>query len=151
MRCVIQVVENAVVSEVKTGNVVGELLNEGFFVLLGIGVNDTASEADMLAKKISNLRILHDESGKMNKSVLDKNAGILVVSQFTLYADTKGGNRPSFLQAALPEQARELYLYFIEKLKSFGINVSNGSFGNEMRIKSILHGPSTIILDSKDL
>ncbi|MCS7091760.1 MAG: D-aminoacyl-tRNA deacylase [Patescibacteria group bacterium] len=151
MRCVLQVVKKAVVIEAKTKQIAGRLSSEGVLVLLGIGKNDTYKDAEILSKKIISLRIFIDEFGKMNKSVLDKQFGVLVVSQFTLYADVKKGNRPSFLQAAKSEMARKLYKYFVSRIKSYGIFVSTGSFGQEMKIQTELAGPVTIILDSKKL
>lgn len=152
MKCVLQIVKKAVVVKNKTKSVIGQLNSKGIFILLGIGRDDSKMDAEVIAKKISLLRLFPDEFGRINKSILnEKSAGVLVVSQFTLYADLKKGNRPSFLQAADFNIARNLYEYFIDKLKSYGILVSTGAFGEEMEIKADLRGPITIILNSKEL
>ncbi len=142
-----------VIQRVKSGKVtvenkiVGEI-RHGFFVLLGVGKKDTEKEADVLAEKISKLRIMSDETGKMNKSVSDVSGSFLVVSQFTLYADTSGGNRPSFLQAGGPDEANRLYEYFVNKLRSFSQKVETGTFGADMTIDVILDGPVTILIEA---
>ena len=146
MRLVIQRVKKASVREVETGKVVGEI-GKGLFVLVGVGKEDKPEYANVLANKLVNMRILADEKGKMNLSVKDVGAEILVVSQFTLYADTSGGNRPSFIKAAEPELANQIYERFVEQLKSRGVKVSTGSFGDYMEIESIADGPVTIILE----
>ena len=114
---------------------------------MGIAHNDTKKEADYLAKKIESLRIFKDDNNKMNLSVKDINGEILVISQFTLYADTSSGNRPSFTAAAKPEYANELYEYFKSKLKSDGVVVKCGEFGADMKIEALNDGPVTIILE----
>ncbi|MBI2007128.1 MAG: D-tyrosyl-tRNA(Tyr) deacylase [Candidatus Blackburnbacteria bacterium] len=144
MRLVIQRVKEARVK--VSGDVVGEIAN-GFFILLGVGQDDKPEYADFLAKKLVKMRIMQDQQGKMNLSVKDVGGKILVVSQFTLYADTSAGNRPSFIKAASPDLARELYERFLEKLKEHGISVSTGSFGEYMEIENIADGPVTIILE----
>lgn len=124
----------------------------GYVILLGVKEGDSEKEADILAEKIVNLRVMSDENEKMNKSILDVSGEILVVSQFTLYADTNSGRRPSFLTAAKPDVANKLYEYFIAKLKVLGVkNVQTGEFGAYMRVKLVNDGPVTIMLDTEEL
>ncbi len=124
----------------------------GFVALVGITHTDTQAEADMLAKKTVNLRVFEDAEGKMNLSALDVGAGVLVVSQFTLYADSRKGRRPSFTDAARPEQAAPLVEYFAERLRAEGIQrVEKGVFGAMMQVAIHNDGPVTIILDSHDM
>lgn len=146
MRLVIQRVSEAKVTRVKDGEVMGEI-GLGLFVLLGIKKGDTQKEVEILSDKISKLRVMGDASDKMNLSVKDVNAKILVVSQFTLYADTSAGNRPSFVNAEEPLRAKELYEYFVDQLKKKGIDVETGSFGEYMKIETVLDGPVTIIYE----
>lgn len=148
MRLVIQRVSSGKVD--TDGKTVGTI-GAGLAVLLGVGQEDTEKDVQVLADKLSKLRIMSDKNGKMNLSVTDTKTSILVVSQFTLYADTQGGNRPSFINAGNPDKARVLYNYFIEKLKDKGINVQSGSFGEYMEIPLCLDGPVTIILSSEDI
>lgn len=148
MRLVIQRVNSGKVT--VDGKTVGEI-GKGLLILLGVGQNDDRKDADSLANKLSKLRVMADASGKMNLSVVDTKASILVVSQFTLYADTVGGNRPSFIKAKEPSEAKTLYEYFIQLLKNGGINVQTGSFGEYMKISAMLDGPVTIVIDSKDV
>ena len=124
-------------------------IGKGFLVFLGVEKGDTQAEADFLAKKIANLRIFEDENGKMNLSILDVKAELLIVSQFTLPGDTSRGNRPGFETAAKPEEADALYLYMIDKLKSFNIPVQTGVFQTDMKVKLINDGPCTFILERK--
>ncbi|OGM10609.1 D-tyrosyl-tRNA(Tyr) deacylase [Candidatus Woesebacteria bacterium RBG_13_34_9] len=147
MKLVVQRVNHAKVVSVKNSKILGKI-DKGLFVLLGVGRDDDEKKAETLAQKLSKLRIISDEKGKMNLSILDSNGQILVVSQFTLYADTSGGNRPSFIDAAEPVHARKLYEHFIKCLISLGINVRTGSFGDYMRISLELDGPVTINLIS---
>ena len=142
MRLVVQRVSQASV-KVKD-KIVGQI-GKGLFVLVGIKKDDTNKEADTLAEKVSKLRVMADKDGKMNLSLEDVDAEMLVVSQFTLYADTSGGNRPSFINAALPDDAKKIYDYFVAKLKERGIKVATGSFGDYMEIETKLDGPVTII------
>ncbi len=145
MKLIIQRVSEARLS------VGGELVSEigkGLFVLLGIGVKDTGEKAEMLADKLSKIRLMSDSALKMNYTVKDVEGEMLIVSQFTLYADTAGGNRPSFLNAARPEVARPIYEKFIEKLKKNGEKVSTGRFGEYMKIEPVLDGPVTIIVQN---
>ena len=143
MRIVVQRVKSASVS-VKSKNV-GEIA-EGLFILVGFKKGDTTQEVDTLASKLLKLRVMADEGGKMNLSVIDSKSQILVVSQFTLYANTKDGNRPSFIEAEEPEKANELYAYFVNKLKESGLVIQTGSFGDYMKIDAKLDGPVTIVL-----
>lgn len=130
------------------GRTVGEI-GKGYVILLGVKDGDSEKEADFLAEKIVNLRIMSDEEGKMNKSILDVKGEILVVSQFTLYADTSGGRRPSFIGAAKPDIAKHIYQYFVDKLKKLGVkNVQTGEFGAYMSVEIVNDGPVTIMLDS---
>jgi D-tyrosyl-tRNA(Tyr) deacylase len=148
MRLVIQRVSSGKV--IIEGKAVGEI-GKGLLVLLGIGQNDNKKDADGLADKLSKLRIMADANGKMNLSVIDTKASILVVSQFTLYADTVGGNRPSFIKAKESGEAKTLYEYFVLLLKNKDIDVQTGTFGEYMKISADLDGPVTIIIDSKDV
>ncbi len=137
MRLVVQRVKEASVGTAKIG--------KGYFVLVGVKKGDTLKDAEMLAAKLSKLRIMADENDKMNLSIKDAGGEILVVSQFTLYADTSGGNRPSFINAALPEDAKKIYEHFVNKLKESGIKIKTGSFGDYMEINAVLDGPVTIL------
>lgn len=149
MKAVIQRVKYA---SVKVDNkIIGEC-KQGFMILLGVIDGDTKEDADKLIKKIPVLRIFEDENGKMNKSLLDIDGEILVVSQFTLAADCSHGRRPSFTASAPPDIANELYEYLVGKLKTAGIkSVQTGEFGADMAVELLNDGPVTIILDSKEL
>lgn len=149
MKAVIQRVKYA---NVKIDNkIVGEC-KQGFMILLGVCQGDTKAEADKLIKKIPVLRVFEDENGKMNLSCLDIDGEMLVVSQFTLCADCSHGRRPSFTNSAPPQEANELYEYFVEQLKLAGVkNVQTGEFGADMQVELVNDGPVTIILDSKEL
>ena len=148
MKLVIQRVKNAKV-EVE-GNIVGKI-GKGFLVLVGITHTDTKKEADYLVKKLCKLRIFEDENEKMNLGLKDVGGELLIISQFTLYADCRKGNRPSFVNAGNPEKANELYEYIIGKCRDEVPDVQTGSFGADMKITLLNDGPFTIILDSKDL
>jgi len=124
-------------------------IDKGILLLVGFELDDENLNFDYYIKKIVNLRIFNDNKEKMNKSVLDINASILVVSQFTLLANTKKGNRPSFIKAAPPDVAKKLYHKLIKKLKNYEINVEKGRFGTQMFLDFINDGPVTIIMDSK--
>lgn len=127
----------------------GELISKigrGYVIFLGVGKGDTESDADYYIKKIPPLRIFEDENGKINKSIKDVEGEILLVSQFTLYADASHGNRPSFIEAESPEKAKELYLYVAEGLKKTGIEVKLGVFGADMKIEQVNDGPFTLLL-----
>lgn len=142
MRLVVQRVNGA---NVKVGGkIVGEI-GKGLSVLVGVAKEDSKKDAEALAEKLSKLRVMADKKGKMNLSIKDLGAKVLVVSQFTLYGDTSGGNRPSFIHAAEPSHAQEIYEHFISQLTNRGIEVETGSFGAYMRIETILDGPVTIL------
>lgn len=146
MKAVIQRVQSACVR--VDGNTVGEVSN-GYLVLLGVMDGDTEREAEVLASKTALLRVFEDENGKMNRSVLDIDGEILVVSQFTLCADVKKGNRPSFTPSAKPEEANRLYEYFMQQLKAQGVRkVEHGSFGADMKVTLLNDGPVTILFDT---
>ena len=144
MRLIIQRVTKGKVS-VK-GKVVSEIEN-GLFVLVGIHRDDDIKRAEVLADKLTKLRVMKDESDKMNLTVGDVGGAMLVVSQFTLYGDTSGGNRPSFIDAARPEVARPIYERFVERLKNNGVMVGTGMFGEFMKIDVELDGPVTIVME----
>jgi D-aminoacyl-tRNA deacylase len=123
-------------------------IGPGLLVLLGIGKCDTEAAADYLAQKVLGLRIFADDTEKMNLSVQDKNGEVLVISQFTLYGDTRRGKRPSFDAAARPEDARRLYEYFVEKIRAAGLRCETGEFQAMMEVELVNSGPVTILLDS---
>lgn len=144
MKIVIQRVKKA---SVMVDEKVISSIDKGLLVLTGITGADTKNEADFLAEKLVKLRIMSDSEDKMNLSVKDVGGSVLLVSQFTLYGDTKGGNRPSFIKAARPEVAEPLYDYFVEKVKSLEVNVETGKFGADMKIDATLDGPVTILME----
>ncbi len=145
MRAVVQRVSRARVT-VK-GEITGEI-GLGLLVLLGVGAGDTRAGADYLVEKTIGLRIFEDAGGKMNLSVAEVGGALLVVSQFTLYGDARRGKRPSFDGAAPPEQARELYEYFVEKVRASGVRLETGHFQETMQVELVNDGPVTILLDS---
>jgi D-tyrosyl-tRNA(Tyr) deacylase len=145
MRLVVQRVNYAAVCVGK--EVLGEI-GKGFFVLAGVADGDTKNDAEVLAEKLSKLRIMVDENGKMNLSVKDAGGSVLVVSQFTLHADTAKGNQPSFVGAANPKLAEEIYDHFVSKLENLDVKVETGKFGAYMEIQAELDGPVTLIIDS---
>lgn len=145
MRLIVQRVSKAEVS--AHGKVVGKI-GKGLFVLVGFKKGDSKKDVTFLAEKLLKLRVLADEHQKMNLSVKDTNGQVLAVSQFTLYANTKDGNRPSFIGAEEPKKAEYLYNYFLDKLKDSGLDIQTGSFGKYMNIAAELDGPVTIILES---
>lgn len=147
MKVVIQRVSQASVT-IKE-QIKGEITH-GYMILLGIEQDDVQDDIIWLVNKIKNLRIFGDEEGKMNKSIKDVEGSILLISQFTLHASTKKGNRPSFIKAARPEQAIPLYESFITALLKEEINVQTGEFGGDMKVSLINDGPVTIIIDSKN-
>ena len=147
MRAVIQRVSEASVTIDE--QVVGKI-GRGFMILLGIHEEDTQEDADYLIRKIPLLRVIEDAGGKMNQSLQDVGGSVLSVSQFTLYADTKKGNRPSFVKAARPETAIPLYEYFNEGLRKAGLVVETGEFGGDMDVALINDGPVTILFDTRD-
>lgn len=145
MKAVIQRVTRA---RVTVGGEETGAIEHGIFVLLGVGHDDAESDADALAARIAVLRIFPNEAGKFDKSLLDVKGGALVVSQFTLFADTSRGRRPSFEGAARPEKAIPLYERFVAKLKEAGARVATGRFGADMQIEMTADGPVTITLES---
>ena len=144
MKLVVQRVKNASV-EVE-GKKVGSI-EKGYLVLLGVTHTDTKETADYLVKKLCNLRVFEDENGKMNLNIKQVGGSLLIVSQFTLYGDCSEGNRPSFINAAKPEMANELYDYFCDKCLENNINVERGIFGADMKVSLLNDGPVTIILE----
>lgn len=148
MKVVIQRVRHAscTIDSQITGSI-----DQGFCVLVGFTQSDTEAVVDKVVKKIVSLRVFSDEEGKMNRSLLDMGGKILSISQFTLYADCKKGNRPGFTRAARPEQATPLYEYFNQAIASAGIPVETGVFGADMQIELCNDGPVTIVLDSEEL
>jgi D-tyrosyl-tRNA(Tyr) deacylase len=146
MKVVIQRVKYSSVT--VEGKVVGKI-DKGILILLGVSKEDTSADADFLINKIIQLRIFEDQEGKMNISAVDINADLLVVSQFTLYGDCTKGRRPSFDPAASPQQAKELYEYFVQRLKATGMKVETGVFGAMMDVALLNDGPVTFIIESK--
>ena len=144
------VIERSLKSSVLINNKEERSINKGLVVLLGITNNDKVEDINYLVKKITNLRIFEDKNNKMNYSVKDINGDILVISQFTLYANTKKGNRPSFENSLKFEEAKKLYDTFIKKLKEEYGNILTGEFGSDMKVSTINDGPVTIIIDTKE-
>ena len=148
MRVVVQRVKKACVS---VNNELSGEIEKGLLVFLGVGKEDTEEDVHWLSKKIMNLRIFNDPDGKMNLSLLDIKGEVLLISQFTLYASTKKGNRPSFIKSADPVLGEKLYNYFLQHLKNeYKLNVASGKFGAMMNVDLINDGPVTIIMDSKN-
>jgi len=145
MRAVIQRVSRAQVR--VEGQIVGEI-GKGILLLLGVGKGDTKPQADSLLEKLVNLRIFEDEAGKMNLSLLDVGGALMVISQFTLYADCRKGRRPSFTDAGSPEEAKALYEYFVSQARSRGLIAASGIFQALMEVELVNFGPVTILLDS---
>lgn len=148
MKFVIQRVLEASVS--VDGEVIGQI-DKGYMVLIGVGQNDTKEIADKMVKKMVGLRIFEDENGKTNLSLTDVNGQMLLVSQFTLYANCKKGNRPSFIESGTPDMAEAMYEYIIAKCQENVPVVEKGSFGADMKVSLINDGPFTIVLDSEQL
>lgn len=149
MKFLIQVVQNA---SCKVNNEITGSIDKGFLVFVGISDTDNQELADKMIKKLVNIRIFADENGKTNLSIKDVNGSMLVISQFTLYADCKKGNRPSFVKAGRPDHANDLYEYIKKHLKDdYNINVETGIFGADMKISLINDGPFTIMLDSDEI
>ena len=149
MRVVVQRCSRA---EVRIDGLVVGKIGQGFMLLVGITETDTQVEANILAKKIAQLRVFEDTEGKMNLAIHDVEGAILSISQFTLYADCRKGNRPSFIRAARPEQASPLYDYFNETLRTtYNLQVETGRFGADMKVDFINDGPVTILLDTDEL
>jgi D-tyrosyl-tRNA(Tyr) deacylase len=146
MRAVVQRVSEGKVK--VEGNIVGQI-GRGFVVLLGVGTEDGKGDAEHMAEKICNLRVFEDEEGKMNLSLNDVGGELLVISQFTLYGDCRKGRRPSFVEAAPPKEADELYRYFVELCRTKGIRTETGVFQAHMEVELTNDGPVTLLLDSK--
>lgn len=148
MRIVIQRVSHA---SVTINGICKSAIQEGFMILVGIEEADTQEDADWLTKKVINLRVFDDEQGVMNKSILDIDGNILVISQFTLHASYKKGNRPSYIHAARPETAIPIYEYFCQTLsENLGKEIGTGEFGADMKVELLNNGPVTICMDSKN-
>ena len=130
------------------GTVVGRI-DRGLLVLLGVGVGDAEKDADFLAEKVLNLRVFPDDAGQMNRSVLDVRGGLLVVSQFTLYGDARKGRRPSYVDAASPEEANRLYERFVARVRPSGLEIATGVFRAMMDVALVNEGPVTLLLDSR--
>jgi len=148
VRAVVQRVAEASVR--VAGETVGAI-GPGLVVLLGVALNDTEADADSLADKVLNLRVFPDEAGQMNRSVLDVSGGLLVVSQFTLLGDARRGRRPSYIEAAPPEEADRLYQHLVSRLRPSGLPVATGVFRAMMDVALVNQGPVTILLDSRKL
>ena len=148
MRFVIQRVKNA---KVEIDGVVHGKIDGGFLVLVGVTQTDDEKIADAMVNKLVNMRIFEDENGKMNKALKDVGGKLLIISQFTLYANCVHGNRPDFLSASKPDHSKPLYEYVVEKCRECGIEVETGEFGADMKVSLLNDGPVTIILDSNDL
>jgi D-tyrosyl-tRNA(Tyr) deacylase len=146
MRAVLQRVKEASVT--VEGRVAGRI-GRGLLVLLGVGKGDTEADVAFMADKVPQLRIFEDEAGKMNRSLLDGSKALLAVSQFTLYADTRRGRRPSFTEAMPPDEAKRLYALFCERCRSQGLTVEEGVFAADMQVALVNDGPVTIVLDSR--
>ncbi|MCI8759677.1 MAG: D-tyrosyl-tRNA(Tyr) deacylase [Clostridia bacterium] len=144
MKIVVQRVKNA---QVEVDDKIVGKIGKGFLVLLGVTHNDTKEQADYLVKKLCKLRVFTDENDKMNLGLKDMNGELLIVSQFTLYADCSQGNRPSFIEAAKPIQANELYEYFCLECEKNDIHVERGIFGADMKVSLVNDGPVTIIME----
>ena len=147
MRALLQRVSRA---EVRVGDEVVGRIGPGLVVLLGVGPDDDAAVADGLARKVAELRIFADDEGRTNRSLLDVGGGALVVSQFTLFADTRRGRRPGFTDAAAPEHAIRVYERFAAALEALGVTVGRGRFGAEMAVELVNDGPFTIWLDTAE-
>ena len=145
MRAVVQRVSRA---QVSSNDFTSGEIGLGLLVLLGVGSEDTEADVDYLAQKIAGLRIFEDSEGKMNRSVVDVGGSVLAVSQFTLYGDVRRGKRPSFDDAARPQQARRLYERFVERIQAAGLRCETGRFQQWMRVELVNEGPVTILLDS---
>lgn len=145
------VIQRVLESSVKVnGEIIGQI-GKGFMVLIGVGQDDTKEIADKMVKKMVGLRIFEDENGKTNLSLADVNGELLLISQFTLYANCKKGNRPSFIESGAPDLAEDLYEYIITKCKESVPVVERGGFGADMKVSLVNDGPFTIVLDSEKL
>jgi D-tyrosyl-tRNA(Tyr) deacylase len=148
-RAVRAVVQRAKEASVRVDDEEVGRIGAGLVVLLGVGKDDTEKDADVLADKVLNLRVFPDEAGQMNRSVLDVAGGLLVISQFTLMGDARKGRRPSYIEAAGPEEAGRLYTHFVERLRPSGLEVATGVFRAMMDVALVNQGPVTILLDSR--
>lgn len=149
MRIVVQRCSRA---KVRIDGIIAGQIRQGFVLLVGVTDTDTRTEADLLAKKIAQLRVFEDTAGKMNLALNDVGGAILSISQFTLYADCRKGNRPSFIRAARPETAEPLYDYFNTVLRDqYGLHVETGRFGADMKVDFVNDGPVTILLDTDEM
>lgn len=146
MRAVLQRVKEAKVT--VDGQVTGQI-GPGFLVLLGVGKGDTEADVDWMVDKVAGLRVFEDEAGKMNRSLKDTHRALLAVSQFTLFADTRKGRRPSFVDAMEPAEAKRLYELYCERSQALGLTVARGIFAAEMQVALVNDGPVTITLDSR--
>ena len=146
MRCVVQRVTEASVA--VNGETVGAV-GPGLMVLIGVSTEDTDADLKYMTEKVPNLRIFDDENGVMNRSVLDAGGGILAVSQFTLYGDARGGRRPSYIRAAKPDEANDMYERLVAAWRAKGIHVETGRFRTDMQVSLVNDGPVTILLDSE--
>jgi D-tyrosyl-tRNA(Tyr) deacylase len=150
-RAVRAVVQRVASASVSVDGEVEARIGPGLVVLLGVGVGDTEQDAAQLAEKVLNLRVFPDDSGQMNRSVKDEGGALLVVSQFTLYGDARRGRRPSYLEAAPPDEANRLYQHFVARLRPSGLEVATGVFRAMMDVALVNRGPVTILLDSRKL
>jgi D-tyrosyl-tRNA(Tyr) deacylase len=150
-RAVRAVVQRVASASVSVDGEVEARIGPGLVVLLGVGVADTEQDAAQLAEKVLNLRVFPDDSGQMNRSVKDEGGALLVVSQFTLYGDARRGRRPSYLEAAPPDEANRLYQHFVARLRPSGLEVATGVFRAMMDVALVNRGPVTILLDSRKL
>jgi D-tyrosyl-tRNA(Tyr) deacylase len=148
-RAVRAVVQRVAEASVRVAGEQVASIGPGLVVLLGVATNDTETDADSLADKVLNLRVFPDEAGQMNRSVLDVSGGLLVVSQFTLLGDARRGRRPSYIEAAPPEEADRLYQHFVSRLRPSGLPVATGVFRAMMDVALVNQGPVTILLDSR--
>jgi len=146
MRAVVQRVREA---SVRVDGVVVGAVGRGLLILLGVGNGDSEKDADFLAEKVLNLRVFPDDDGQMNRSVVDVRGGLLVVSQFTLYGDARRGRRPSYVDAAPPEEANRLYERFVSRVRPSGLEVATGVFRATMDVALVNEGPVTLLLDSR--
>jgi D-tyrosyl-tRNA(Tyr) deacylase len=142
------VITRVTAASVRIDDVVVSAIGHGLLVLLGVAAGDTSTQLDYVAAKIRDLRIFADDQGRMNRSVVDVAGAVLLVSQFTLLADTRRGRRPSFISAAPPDQARQMYEDMVNRLKDWGLPVSTGVFQADMQVSSVNDGPVTIVLDT---
>ena len=146
MRAVIQRVKRA---HVSVGGKVISSIGQGFLVLVGVGRGDTEQDADYIAAKTAGLRVFEDQAGKMNLALADVKGSVLAVSQFTLYGNCRDGRRPSFIEAAPPDEGRRLYEVYIQKLRVLGVPVQTGEFQAMMDVELVNDGPVTVLMDSK--